>query len=391
MAKKAYQYSNFRKPDLRVVMGKNYGVVNESADFLHKLFKEVNAFRILGITAISLFACVGIGAAVVSFFIEHQFVAQITRQALFSFWLVLIFEAAKTGTIFIYGLLRRYWNEDLSVSKRVMIRSFQILLFGLSFVSSLGMVAFTLDRPYLDEVRVQDKMQVQKRFADRQKQIDEQHEKNIHTLRQSHAKEFDMRFERLQARYIPLLNKNRTEYRHEMDNVIGKTFNGPRYKEFERQINRLEAEYRDALAALYQDKKSAGVRLQQTLNRQREVNAADLTRLSQEQQGALEQIKHDDYFGDPRVHNRAAAALLATLNNGCCNLFGFALKQVSFVLFFAVLIAILLEMTIYITLSSFVTFASQNMDLVHKANREAFSTKKNSSPSGGNTPEGVSA
>ncbi len=84
MAKKAYQYSNFSKPDLRVVMGKNYGE-NESADFLHKLFKEVNAFRIFGITAISLFACVGIGAAIVSFFVEHQFMAQITRQALFSF------------------------------------------------------------------------------------------------------------------------------------------------------------------------------------------------------------------------------------------------------------------------------------------------------------------
>jgi len=29
-------------------MGKNYGV-KESLEFLHKLFKEVNAFRILGI------------------------------------------------------------------------------------------------------------------------------------------------------------------------------------------------------------------------------------------------------------------------------------------------------------------------------------------------------
>jgi len=66
MAKKAYQYSNFRKPDLSVVMGKNYGE-DESVDFLHKLFKEVNTFRILGVTAISLFACVGIGAAVVFF------------------------------------------------------------------------------------------------------------------------------------------------------------------------------------------------------------------------------------------------------------------------------------------------------------------------------------
>jgi len=41
-------------------MVKNYGV-KESAEFLHKLFKEVNAFRIFGITANSLFSNVGIG------------------------------------------------------------------------------------------------------------------------------------------------------------------------------------------------------------------------------------------------------------------------------------------------------------------------------------------
>jgi len=375
MAKKAYQYSPYRKPKLRVVMGKNYGV-NESGDFLHKLFKEVNAFRILGITAVTLFACVGIGAAVVSFVIEQQFVARITRQALFSFWMVLIFEAAKTGTIFIYGLLRRHWGKELTHGRHVLIRSFQILLFALSFISSLGMVAFTLDRPYLDDIRLQDERQMQKSFSARQTYIQKQHEQNIQTLRRNHAKEFNNRLEGLQTRYMPMINQTRAEYSREMDNVVGKTFIGPRYKEFERQINRLESEYRDAIAVLYQEKKAAGIRLQQTLERQNALNATKLKHLAEEERSELEKIRQDDYFGDERVNNRVIAAFLATLNNGCCNLLGVSLKQVSFVLGFATLIAVLLEMVIYICISSFVTFANEKFDLVHQARNEAISTKK---------------
>ena len=366
-----------RAAGLKLVSGTGDSA-NSRNNFISNLFQEISAFRILwGLTLVT-YACIGVGAAFVSFLIEYEAFFKITQQGGFSFWVVLIFEAAKIGTIIVYGFFMKARPGSLSPGMGGLVRCFQILLIALSFTCSLAMVAQSLDRPNLEAVKVEDLKRAEQKSEQDQANVQKQHVSEVRGLRSRFGEKWHQEHETLQAYYEPRIRQLENDLRKEMDNVVGGTFKGSRYEAFEYRKEELTHEYHEKLNVLNFRKESALRELEERIALKEADHRQALGNLAQSKKTALDTIATSTYANDSRASNQMIHALLITLNDGILSLVNTRIEQVTFVCLFSMLIAVLIELCIYITFYSTVMNFSPSLELMFEADRKGVSVKKNS-------------
>ncbi len=346
-------------------------------DFITELFGKINTFRIFWTLTLLFYTAIGMGAAVASFMIEKEVFYLITRQSDFSFWIVLIFEAAKIGTILVYGTFMQAQAAKISLGMRKLVRVFQFLLITLSFICSLSMVALNLDRPNLDRVKAKDRKQVSETYQRDVSDLHSQHERETTLLRSGFDRDEQENYARLKAYYEPKIEQAAKEMKLEMGNVVRGKFKGPRYFEFERIKQNLEREYQERFSVLtVKMGEAAEILRQRTASKEAELRKA-LENLTGRETAALKKIETGTYSEDARVSNRMVNAVLMTLNDGILSLVGLEMRQVTFVSLFSILIAILIELCIYITFYSAMLNFSSEASLMFEAGEHEIGAKKN--------------
>lgn len=302
-----------------------------------------------------LFILIGAGAAYVSFLIEKESFRQITANAAFSFWIVLIFESAKVGTIIVYD--RGYIKEGAFNGGNGitwLVHLFKCLLILLSFTCSLAFISLSLDRPNLAETRAGDLQAAEQRFDGQTALAMERHEAEIAGLKTAHDRRFNEEHQRIAALYEPRIHHLQAELRKEMENKgRGGEFRGKRYREFERLLTNAKAEYKAELRRLSEMKAAAARELTQTLSGKEAALNRKLQDITKQKAKTAHHIRTATYANDDRAANKMLVATLGTINDGILSpLFGIRMEQVVFSTLFSLMIALLLEMTIYICIYS---------------------------------------
>lgn len=301
------------------------------------------------------FVAIGAGAAYVSFLIEKESFQQITANAAFSFWIVLIFESAKVGTIVIYdrGYIREgAFNGGNGITW--LVHLFKCLLILLSFTCSLAFISLSLDRPNLAETRAGDLQAAEQRFDQQTGIAMERHEAEMSGLKAAHDRRFNEEHQRIEALYEPRIRNLQAELRKEMENTGGSgEFRGRRYREFERLLTNAKAEYKAELHRLSGMKAAAARELTRTLSEKEAALNRKIQDIAEQKEKAVHHIRTDRYADDDRAANKMLVATLGTINDGILSpIFGIRMEQVVFSTLFALMIALLLEMTIYICIYS---------------------------------------
>ncbi len=362
---------------LRLVTGGGRGARGDERAFT-RLFGRVRLFRIAWTFILLLFIVVsGFGAAFASFLMEQQVFQRVTRQPDFSFWIVLILETAKIGTHVVYGVFLRRREAMVNTVVLIFVHVFKFLLVFLSCVCSLAMVAFYLDRPHLQQVRDEDIKRIERRFAGDRARLKSARDEKIEMLKSSHEARRGARADALRAYYEPRITHLEEEIRSEMDNVVGGNFIGPRYKEFERRKSLLQKEYQEKLGALGAADQTAILTHHKAIDAAEAEHRAAVDRLAARERTALSKAMNNGYLDDERVNNKLITAVLKTINHGILNPIGLTLSQVNFTCLFSLLIAVLLELAIYITFNAAVLNFGDNIDLLFASGRREAEVKKN--------------
>lgn len=311
------------------------------------------------------FVAVGLGAALISFVIQRRVFAEITAQAAFSFWIVLILESAKVGSHVVYR--RGQFDMDVSERKRALVRAFQILLVLLSFTCSLAMISHSLDRPHLEAVQNAE-LARQKRINQRRRsRLDAAHQETLARRQRIFDQWHAGRKASIQGEFDPVIAELEQLLLLEMENHgPGGEFRGPRYREFQRRLERARAGRRSAMAELERRRAQKEAELNRELNAARAEYQNRGAALAREGQKELERIRRKTYADDERVANALVVATMTTLNHGLFQpIFGFRMSSVVFTTLFSLAIALLLELAIVICVSA-VDVSSPPMDFVKK-------------------------
>lgn len=342
------------------------------------LYGRVRLFRMAWLMILALFIVVsGFGAAFASFLMEQQVFYRVTRQPDFSFWIVLILETAKIGTHVVYGVFMRRREEAVTTVVLVFVHVFKFLLVSLSCICSLAMVAFYLDRPHLQQVRAEDAGRMERKFAADRARLKSARDEKIRMLKRSYEERRGARADALRTYYEPRISRLEEELRNEMENVVNGNFIGPRYIEFERRKTLLQEEYQGKLAALGEADREAMDRLHRGLDGVEAEYGKAAERLTGEERAALAEVAADGYLDDERVQNKLIVAVLKTINDGILAPMGLSLSQVNFTCLFSLLIAVLLELAIYIAFNAAVLHFGENIDLLFEAENRGIEVKKN--------------
>lgn len=300
----------------------------------------------------------GILLFAISFLIEWQVLAAYLDNTLLGAALAGALELSKALTIVLYRFVIAQHDQAYPGSVRLLTLIFRLSLLGLSLVCSVMFLAQRLDRPYLAETRAHDQQQLDIDYQQRLRQLRNDHQQRLQqsldSLRtdqqaQQHSAT-SQRQERI-ARLDQLLTK-------EMDNRIGGTFRGPRYRELEQRLRNEKAELDSHLQALATSNRDAPARL-----RQQAASALDqaLQNARADYQQQQQAITNRDYRNDPRVHSPLLYAFLQVADR----VIGWHSDPLVFVFWFSLFLAVLIELGILVafeilTLSHLPLFQAQH-------------------------------
>lgn len=350
--------------------------MNGYTDIIGSITREINLSRIGWLLLMILYPGTGIGAAFVSFNMQKDVFAQMLQEGSLSFWIVFFLEAAKVGTIIVYGLLMK--NRKTGITTRAFISFFRFGLILVSFSCSLALLAYGLDRPNLEKVRVEDQHRIEAQYRQKQDDLKASHMAAVETAREVALQEQDQAIAELRAYYAPIIAEYRKDMRSEMNNVVNGTFKGPRYQEFERLLKTVEAEYHRKLSELRARRNDGHEALEERIAGMNEIYEEAREGLDREKERDMRATLTNTYVEDERAENRMIAALLRTINDGLLWYIDAEVPLVTFTCVFAIIVALLLEMTIYLCLHSAVLSFSPNLGRMFEFYDHEDQVKKNS-------------
>ncbi len=316
---------------------------------------------------------VGVGAFIVSAYMENQIFFQITQQGFFSIVIVVTLELAKVTTIIVYRTISiPQANIKSSHFVEFLTIIFKIFLIGLSLICSLAFVAKYLDRPNIEKIRKVDAQQVKNDYQQSYQRILEENNLERATATDVIKESYQELNDRLKNIYEPQLQTLEQQLIQEMNNVVGGTFYGARYRELKRRQENMQNEYINELDTLKrQERKELNSKLSLI-----EVKLQErLVALNKKREYDLFDIKNNNYLSDERVQNQVIVSLLATLNNGILRPFKFTIDHIMFVSFFSLLISFLLELTIYLVFSYLVISGTLNLQKLFQDTRPGIISK----------------
>lgn len=300
----------------------------------------------------------GILLFAISFLIEWRVLAAYLDNLYLGAALAAALELSKALTIVLYRFVIAQQQQGYPASVRVLTLIFRLSLLGLSLVCSVMFLAQRLDRPYLASVRAQDQQQLSRR-----------HQQQLSQLRSDHQQQLQQTLAGLRANQQQRLQAANKDGQHriarleqqltaEMDNRIGGSFRGPRYRELEQRLAREKAELNNTLTAIASDAQTAIAHLRNTASDALNT-ALDTTRARQRSETA--QLQQRDYRDDPRVHSPLLYAFLQVADR----VFNWHTDPLVFVFWFSLFLALLMELGILVafeilTLSHLPLFQAQH-------------------------------
>ncbi len=298
-----------------------------------------------------LYTLAGIAAFVVSAYMEMiAFDSFYPGFLLISVVMVIAFEVAKVGSIFMKVYIQKSGSEVNKWTMKLLSSLFIPLLFGLSIISSMAVTADKLESPHAEELKAKSIKKIQSEYEEIVAMTEKDHLRRAKQLKQDFfdkIAEFEKRKKEVIANKDAEIEKQKTVY-----GADGKTWKGSKYEEHVKERKNLISEFaaeRMALEHLYNEQ------LEQESAQYRKEKKEDLNYKSQNLKSAESEVLASSW----QAQNEMVRSFIKVVNHG----FGLKLKELDFIFMLSILVSILLELTIYKVFS--------NVAIVYAIRRQA--------------------
>ncbi len=286
-------------------------------------------------SSLIIYTLAGLAAFVVSAYMEMiAFDSFYPGFFLISIVMVIAFEVAKVGSIFMKVYIEK---ADKSMNKwtlKLLSSLFITLLFGLSIISSMAVTADKLESPHAEELKAKSIAKIQTEYDDIAKSTEKDHLRRTKQLKQDFFEkiaEFESRKKDVIAKKDAEIEQQKTVYGKD-----GKTWKGSKYEEHIKERTNLISEFakeRMTLERLYNKQ------IEQESAQYRKEKKEDLSYKNQNLNSAESEVLANSW----QAQNEMVRSFIKVVNHG----FHINLKELDFIFMLSILISILLELTIY--------------------------------------------
>lgn len=307
-------------------------ILEEETD---KLVSRAKIIKTVQDSSLLLYTLAGIAAFVVSAYMEMiAFDSFYPGFILISVVMVIAFEVAKVGSIFMKVYIKKSGSDVNKWTMKVLSSLFIPLLFGLSIISSMAVTADKLESPHAEELKAQSIKKIQTEYEDIVALTEKDHLRRAKQLKQDFFEkiaEFETRKKEVIANKDKEIEKQKNVYGSD-----GKTWKGSKYEEHIKERKNLITEFateRMTLEHLYNQQ------TEQESAQYRKEKKEDLSYKSQNLQSAESEVLASSW----QAQNEMVRSFIKVVNHG----FHLNLKELDFIFMLSILISILLELTIY--------------------------------------------
>ena len=303
---------------------------------------------------------VGLALFGVASLIEYQILRAFFAAPAIGLILTAGLELGKAAAVVWHRYLASGGATSYPGSTRAFSIAFRLGLVGFSVLCSLLYLGVHLDRPNLEAIRTAELAGIDARLNDDLIRLATDRDAHAAADRARRDKEYaDVRRD-----HQGQVDALETLLRTEMDNVVGKTFKGPRYQELADRLERARADRDSALTALSERHRqeaaqlAAGVARDFDNHRQARITAAE------DQRRATHNASFD---GDDRTHDPRVVTLMRMTES----VFGLRITPPQFIFVFALFLSLLMELGILIafdtvTLAVLPALAAQHHEAVQQ-------------------------
>ena len=286
-------------------------------------------------SSLLLYTFAGVAAFVVSAYMEMiAFDSFYPGFFLISVVMVIAFEVAKVGSIFMKVYIKKSGSEVNKWTLKLLSSLFIPLLFGLSIISSMAVTADKLESPHAEELKAKSIKKIQTEYEEIVALTEKDHLRRTKQLKQDFFEkiaEFESRKKEVIANKDAEIEKQKTVY-----GADGKTWKGSKYEEHIKERKNLITEFaaeRMRLEHLYNNQ------IEQESVQYRKEKKEDLSYKTKNLQSAESEVLADSW----QAQNEMVRSFIKVVNHG----FHLNLKELDFIFMLSILISILLELTIY--------------------------------------------
>jgi hypothetical protein len=286
-------------------------------------------------SALLIYTLAGFAAFVVSAYMEMiAFDSFYPGFFLISVVMVIAFEVAKVGSIFMKVYIKASKTDINKFTLKILGSVFIPLLFGLSIISSMAVTADKLESPHAEELKVQSIKKIQAEYDDVLQLTEKDHLRRTGQLKKDFFEkiaEFENRKKEAIADKDAEIEKQKSVY-----GTDGTTWKGSKYEEHLKERTTLIGEFaaeRMRLENLYNDQ------VEQESAQYRKEKKEDLTYKTQNLSSAESEVLANSW----QAQNEMVRSFIKVVNHG----FGLRLKELDFIFMLSILISVLLELTIY--------------------------------------------
>ena len=291
-----------------------------------------------------IYVIIGLGAFTISYLLESLVFFKISGIFFTSYALAAVFEGAKIMTIIMHHFQTGKKKIPLFFQGQIVI--FRLTLFIVSIYCSVALLASFLDKPNLKKIMLADKKIIESNYQENTKSLHKEFDKTLSDIGNEVEKKYENRYLKLAAYYEPRIEKEEKSRDFEFNNIINNIRKGPKWHEHDRKINMFTNDYQikgDELQ-IAQDK--------ELISRKKEIESKfflQLNNLRSKRENCLIDLEKR-LNNDPRVCNQMLQSLITTMKKGL----NFNIKYDFLITLFAIIIASLLELTIYIVFKDLV-------------------------------------
>ena len=300
----------------------------------HEILKK----RLLGIAqdvSIFMYLLAGVAAFIVSAYMEMlAFDSFYPGFILISVVMVIAFEVAKVGTIFMRIHIKNSKTELNKITLKVLNSLFIPLLFGLSIISSMAVTADKLESPHAEELKQKSIKKIQTEYDEIMQLTEKDHLRRTKQLKEDFfdkLKEFDKRRKEVLASKDAQIEKQKNVY-----GADGKTWKGSKYEEHVKERKTLVTQFaaeRVQLERLYNEQ------IEDESRQYRKEKKEDLKYKADNLKSAESEVLANSW----QAQNEMVRSFIKVVNHG----FHLSLKELDFIFMLSILVSVLLELTIY--------------------------------------------
>ena len=286
-------------------------------------------------SALLIYTLAGVSAFVVSAYMEMiAFDSFYPGFFLISVVMVIAFEVAKVGSIFMKVYIKTAKSELNKITLKILSSIFIPLLFGLSIISYLAVTADKLESPHAEELKAKSIKKIQTEYETIVGMTEKDHLRRTKQLKQDFFEkisEFETRKGEVIADKDAEIEQQKTVYGSD-----GKTWKGPKYEEHIKERTNLITEFaseRMRLEHLYNQQ------IEQESVQYRQEKKEDLMYKTENLVSAESEVLADSW----QAQNEMVRSFIKVVNHG----FHLNLKELDFIFMLSILISVLLELTIY--------------------------------------------